>query len=128
MEKVFIFSFRTHTASRPVKSGPRFRTMETLTMGSERMQTKMIIMMKQMCPSPITNVFLLNYLNGAVKLVMTDVFVIFAATGVNNTQHINASSVTRRNGDTVGSIVFRTLISMKLVLKQTVESSALIAA
>ena len=128
MEKVFIFSLSTHTASRTVKSGPRFKNIETLTIGSERIHTKIIIMMKQMWPSPTKNVFLLNCEKGAVKLLRTVVLVILAATGVRNMQQIKASSVTSRKGETVGSIVLSTLMSMKLVLKQTVESSAFIAA
>ena len=128
MEKVFIFSLSTHTASSTVKSGPRFKNMETLTIGSERIHTKIIIMMKQMWPSPTKNVFLLNCEKGAVKLLRTVVLVILAATGVSNMQHIKASSVTSRKGETVGSIVLSTLMSMKFVLKQTVERSAFIAA
>jgi len=54
--------------------------------------------------------------------------VILAATGVKKIQHIKASSVTSKNGDTVGSMVLSTLMSIKFVLKHTVESRALIAA
>jgi len=61
IEKVFIFSLRTHTASNTVSKGPKLRNIETLTIGSERIHTKMIIMMKQMWPRPTMNVFLLNY-------------------------------------------------------------------
>jgi hypothetical protein len=128
IEKVFIFSLRTQTANITVSKGPKFKKIETLTIGRERMQTKIIIMMKQMWPSPTAKVFTLSYLKGRVRLVTTDVFVIFAATGVSKTQQIRASRVTKRKGETVGSIVLRTLISMKLVLKHTVEISALIAA
>jgi hypothetical protein len=85
-------------------------------------------MIKQMWPSPTAKVFTLSSLKGIVRLDTTDVLVIFAATGVSKTQQISASKVTRRNGETVGSIVLRTLISMKLVLKHTVEISALMAA
>ncbi len=119
---------RTQTASSTVKSGPKLRKIETLTIGRERMHTKMIIMMKQMWPSPTANVLTLSSLKGRVRLETTDVFVILAATGVSKTQQIRASKVTNRNGETVGSIVLRTLISMKLVLKHTVEIKALIAA
>lgn len=84
--------------------------------------------MKQMWPRPTAKVFTLSYLKGIVKLEITDVFVILAATGVSNIQQIRASKVTKRNGETVGSIVLSTLISMKFVLKQTVEIRALIAA
>jgi hypothetical protein len=128
IENVFIFSLRTHTARSTVSSGPKFKKIETLTMGRDRMQTKMIIIMKQMWPRPTAKVFTLSYLKGIVKLEITDVFVILAATGVSNIQQIRASKVTKRNGETVGSIVLSTLISMKFVLKQTVEIRALIAA
>ena len=128
IENVFIFSFKTQTASNTVRSGPKFKKMDTLTIGSERIHTKIIIIIKQIWPSPTMNVFLLSCANGAVRLVITEVLVIFAATGVSKMQQIRASSVTSKKGDTVGSIVFSTFISIKFVLKQTVESSAFIAA
>jgi len=68
MENVFIFSLRTQTASSTVKSGPKLRNIDTLTMGRERIHTKMIIMMKQMWPSPTANVLTLSSLKGRVRL------------------------------------------------------------
>ena len=55
-------------------------------------------------------------------------FVLYVATIVKSAQQISPSKVTKRKGDTVGSILFKTLINVKFVLKQIVEHNAFKAA
>jgi len=123
------FSFKIHTASTTVSSGPIFKKIDTVTIGNYRIQTKIINMIKTMWPNPKMIVTQSSNSNGAHKDSLSDCFFVRTiAIGVRKMTHTRPSIVINKNGDTSGSSLFKSLINAKFAAKHKVETSMLNAA
>jgi hypothetical protein len=103
--------------------------MLTVTIGSFLIAVKIINMINTICPSPKSTVFKSRYLKGFQRLSFKFLFfVVFDASGVNNKTHTSASIVINKNGETSGSIRFKSFINPKLDAKHIVAHNIFIAA